>query len=186
MRMPRRNDQAIFRLAAGVLVCFYYVNTLKSPSWPGRKRPDRFFRQTYMGTRTPALTRWRSWLLQHLLRKNRLGEIQFSGRRSQAFSDPDTVMFQMRITGRIYFTGGQGLSVLVSHISSFGNTTESTQLSLADAQLLLFIGCQSTTFPYWTWNCKYCLQGKTKILASTHVVQYVKCSIRKRSLIGIR
>lgn len=48
---------------------------------------------------------------------------------------PILLCFRMRITPRLYFTGGQGLSVLVSRVTSFGTTIQSTQLSLADAQL---------------------------------------------------
>lgn len=48
---------------------------------------------------------------------------------------PVLLCFRMRITPHLYFTGGQGFSVMVSRVTSFGSTVQSTQLSLADAQL---------------------------------------------------
>lgn len=48
---------------------------------------------------------------------------------------PILLCFKIRITPHLYVAGGQGLSVLVSHITAYGSTIESTKLSLADVNL---------------------------------------------------
>lgn len=48
---------------------------------------------------------------------------------------PVLLCFRLRVTSHLFFTGGQGFSVLISRVTSFGETVRTTQLSLADAQL---------------------------------------------------
>ena len=120
---------------SGGIGFFYYVNTLNT-------RPDR------VGREAIGLSARLMWEPEH--RFSLGGELGYytiytvkidSGKANSPIGEarlsaiPVLLCFRMRITRHIYFTGGQGFSVLVSRVTSFGNTVTSTQLSLADAQL---------------------------------------------------
>jgi hypothetical protein len=123
-----------FSISGGMGV-FYYVNTLKT-------RPNRVGKEQF------GLSGRLMWEPEHRLSLG--GEMGYytvytvkidSGKSNSLIGEarlsaiPVLLCFRMRITRHIYFTGGQGLSVLVSRITGFGDTVQSTQLSLADAQL---------------------------------------------------
>ncbi len=120
---------------SGGMGLFYFVNTLKTPS-------DRVLNEPF------CISGRLMWEPEHRLSLG--GEVGYytlytvkidSGKSSAPIGEarlsaiPILLCFRMRITNHIYFTGGQGLSILVSRITSFGNTVQSTQQSLADAQL---------------------------------------------------
>ena len=123
-----------FSISGGVGL-FYYVNTLKTQPdlvvkdqisfsgrliWEPEHRLSLGGEMGYYKIYTVKIDSGKS--------KFRIGDASLS-------AIPILLCFKMRVTPHIYFTGGQGLSVLVSRITSFGNTIESSQLSLADAQL---------------------------------------------------
>lgn len=120
---------------SGGMGLFYYVNTLKT-------RPDRVTKYQI------GLSGRLIWEPEHRLSLG--GEMGYykiytvkidSGKSNAPIGEatlsaiPILLCFKMRITPHFYVTGGQGLSVLVSRITGFGDTVQSTQLSLADAQL---------------------------------------------------
>ena len=123
-----------FSISGGMGV-FYYYNTLKTPS-------DRVVNEPF------CLSGRLMWEPEHRLSLG--GETGYytlytvkidSGKSNAPIGEarlsaiPINLCFRMRITRHIYFTGGQGMSVLISRITSLGSTIQSTQLSLADAQL---------------------------------------------------
>lgn len=123
-----------FSISGGMGV-FYYVNTLKT-------QPDRVVNEPI------AFSGRLMWEPEHRLSLGgemgyyTIYKVKIDSLKSNSFigeaklsAIPVLLCFRMRITRHIYFTGGQGLSILVSRITSFGNTVQNTQLSLADAQL---------------------------------------------------
>ena len=114
---------------------FYYVNTLKT-------QPER------VGREAICFSGRLMWEPEHRLSLG--GEMGYytvytvkidSGKSNSTIGEarlsaiPILLCFRLRITRHIYFTGGQGLSVLISRITSFGSSIQSTLTSLADAQL---------------------------------------------------
>ena len=123
-----------FSISTG-LGLFYYVNTLKTQA-------DRIVREQI------GFSGRLMWEPEHRLSLG--GEMGYytiytvkidSGKLNSPIGEarlsaiPVLLCFRMRITPHLYFTGGQGLSVLLSRITGFGTTVQSTQTSLADAQL---------------------------------------------------
>ncbi len=123
-----------FSISAGVGL-FYYVNTLKT-------QPNRILKD-HIGFSGRLL-----WEPEHRLSLG--GEVGYytiySVKIDSAGSNttigearlsaiPILLCFKIRITPHFYVTGGQGLSVLLSQVSTPGSTIESTVLSLADAQV---------------------------------------------------
>ena len=123
-----------FSISGGMGV-FYYVNTLNT-------QPEK------VGKEAICFSGRLMWEPEHRLSLG--GEMGYytvytvridSGKSNLPIGEarlsaiPVLLCFRLRITRHIYFTGGQGLSVLISRITSFGGTVQSTQTSLADAQL---------------------------------------------------